>query len=133
MKNFNPRKEIGPYNVLPSLRSCKKLPKAWFNHTYFIWYKDEWALPVKPWAPIPKPLIEAYDGELDKIEWYPCPTTEELFLKLPYARLISIGSRKYEAQYLDEATGECAVTTGKSPAEALCRCFLEIYKKTKGK
>ena len=72
-------------------------------------------------------------GEVVEGKWCPCPTTEELFLKLPYARLLSIGSSKYEAQYMDEATGEYAVTTGKTPAEALCRCFLEIYKKTKGK
>ena len=115
-----------------SFELCSKLPEGFFNQATHVVCRDNeghdmhmlHAEMLFMW-PLTRPL------------WFFCPTAEEFMARMPAAVLEAPAGkcRKYTADWIWGRTyyNEVCWATGKTPVEALCKCFLKAYKEIKKK
>ena len=133
------RKIKSRYDKVPCRSLCEKLPRDLFSDTEWVWTKDAEYPGHKGWSLAPRELWEAVYG-LESEEFIPAPTADELLEKFP-----SVESYKLRI-YLQHSPGElwnlnfqnsswndAAFAAERNLVSAICKCYLQQYRKEKSK
>ena len=133
-KKGNIRKYFGTdravvFNDYLSFKYCRRLPKELFSRVAFVQ-----CMGGRSDMTTRMSFKEAQWLEVSN--WYPCPTAEEFMVRMPGVTLDAPAGKRcnYIAEWIwGNGYNEYSDATGKTPVEALCKCFLKAYKEIKKK
>lgn len=127
------------YDKVPCRSLCEKLPRDLFSDTQYIWFKDSEYPRHRGWCLAPRALWGAVYG-LESEDCIPAPTADELLEKFPSVESYNLcvylqhsPGKLWNLDFQNRGWNDAVFATDRNLVSAICKCYLQQYRKEKSK